>query len=103
MTTEGWPSEISYKINNVELGTVVCEAKTGDYSGHYGLQPSTCNLPGGFHYNIVCNDSWHDGWNGGFLKIDGVEYCNREDFPTGRSHTVPDFYLCDEPLEISQK
>lgn len=29
----------------------------------------------GVTYTLVCIDSYGDGWHGGYVKIDGVKYC----------------------------
>ena len=33
-----------------------------------------------------CEDSYGDGWHGGYLKIHGVKYC--DDFKDGHEQTV---------------
>ena len=34
-------------------------------------------------YELICEDSWGDGWEGGFLEIAGLEFCKdfRYNFP----------------------
>ena len=34
-------------------------------------------------YELICEDSWGDGWEGGFLEIAGFEFCKdfRYNFP----------------------
>ena len=45
----------------------------GSYADHQEYTEQCC-LPEGT-YNLTCTDSYRDGWNGGRIIIDGVEYC----------------------------
>ena len=65
--TERWGNEISYAI-----GT--CASKRR-YSNGRNYEEECCLAPG--NYTLDCNDSWGDGWNGGYLEIDGKKYCDR--------------------------
>ena len=38
-----------------------------------------CQLEG--EYELICKDSFGDGWHGGYLEIDGTKYCT--DFKQG--------------------
>ena len=44
-----------------------------------------CCLTGG-DYQIICKDSYGDGWHGGYLEINGQRYC--EDFTIGKEQKV---------------
>ena len=35
----------------------------------------TCCLPSQAEFAITCKDSYGDGWNGGYLEINGNQYC----------------------------
>ena len=70
MTTKQYANEISWT-----LGT--CASQTyGDFSEHI----EECCLDVGL-YNLKCQDSYGDGWNGGLIEIQGTQYC--EDFSAG--------------------
>ena len=43
-----------------------------------------CCLPPG-EYTLKCKDSYGDGWHGGYITIDGKNYC--ENFSGGRRET----------------
>ena len=34
-----------------------------------------CCLPSGTH-TLKCKDAWGDGWDGGYLEINGQKYCD---------------------------
>ena len=38
-----------------------------EYSNQCCLTPGT--------YTLECKDSYGDGWHGGYIKVDGVKYC----------------------------
>ena len=64
--TERWGNEISYAI-----GRCVSQQWYGSVRNY---QEECCLAPG--KYTLDCNDSWGDGWNGGYLEIDGNRYCD---------------------------
>jgi hypothetical protein len=81
-------------------GAVVCERPNFYPSGNYGDQPlEACSLVEG-DYKVHCHDDYHDGWHGGFLKIDGHEYCLH--FDDGHLK-VEDLKVGSDPLPITQK
>ena len=43
------------------------------YKG-FKVYTKQCCLPPGNH-KLTCKDDWGDGWNGGFLEINGQRYC----------------------------
>jgi hypothetical protein len=43
-----------------------------------------CCIPSGDH-ELKCKDSYGDGWNGGYIEIDGIAYCKK--FRSGREFT----------------
>ena len=70
--------EMEYKIK----GPVNCEGEIADKAG---LVQADCNLTPG-SYELRCIDSFGDGWQGGFITINGKNYC--KDFTTGHQKVV---------------
>lgn len=76
------------KAANAQQSTVFVECIAGDYPDEITWQILTCNggilLEGGApylgavvlpqYYQINMQDSYGDGWNGGYLYIDEIEY-----------------------------
>ena len=54
----------------------------------YNTTIEICCQPAGT-YQLVCTDTYGDGWHGGYLEVEGTSYCG--DFSTGHeaSHEVP--------------
>jgi len=73
ITTKSWGSEVSWFI------TSTCSVQSGTY-GNYQTSHDSCCLENGEH-NLICIDSWGDGWGEGFMIVDDGLYCN--DFATG--------------------
>ena len=48
------------------------------------VAPEQCCLEPG-NYNLECKDSYGDGWNGGYIEVNGEKYC--ESFSTGSEET----------------
>ena len=71
ITTKDYGSEISWTI-----GTCT-SAKAYQNSQTY---TESCCLDAG-SYTLTCDDSYGDGWDGGFIDIQGQRYC--EDFTSG--------------------
>jgi len=74
--TEAWGYENSYAI-----GTCV---STQQYATRQNYEEE-CSLAAGT-YNLDCKCTYGDGWHGGYVEIDGVQYC--KDFTSGHSKTV---------------
>merc|ERR1712088_697017 len=74
--TEAWGYENSYAI-----GTCV---STQQYATRKNYEEE-CTLAPGAH-NLDCKCTYGDGWHGGYVEIDGVQYC--KDFTSGHSKTV---------------
>merc|ERR1712226_506090 len=49
-----------------------------------GIYTEQCCQPAG-SYDLVCKDSYGDGWHGGYLLIEGKKYCKR--FKNGHEKT----------------
>merc|ERR1712038_1506753 len=74
--TEAWGYENSYAI-----GTCV---STKEYGTRKTYEESCSLAPGA--YNLDCKCTYGDGWHGGYVEIDGVQYC--KDFASGHKKTV---------------
>ena len=70
-TTKKGGSEISWT-----LGTCI---SAREYQNHHKYAECCCLESGS--YQLVCKDRVEDGWDGGFIEIQGKRYC--EDFSDG--------------------
>ena len=52
-------------------------------------QDESCN-----NYTLNCYDSWGDGWNGGFITINGVDYCGNFN-GLSQTETLPCGVICN--------
>jgi hypothetical protein len=95
-----YPSEIGWEITGKTDEAVGISCSKHGYGDHYGEQPAEdCPLKQG-KYELKCLDDEADGWHGGFMIIDHLEYC--KDFTDG--HTmVKEFSVCHDALPITQK
>ena len=73
MVTVSQGSEISWT-----LGSCKNEKIYGWYGAQYTQE--CCQAPGAIE--LECKDSSGDGWNGGYLEIEGNKYC--DDFASGK-------------------
>ena len=71
ITTKDYGNE-----NSWTLGTCY---QHGDFENDQ-VYTEECCLDAGKH-TLTCDDSWKDGWHGGFIVIQGKKYC--EDFTNG--------------------
>ena len=72
--------------NSWTLGT--CKsAQVYTYSLYLHTYKEKCCVVAG-QYQLTCDDSAGNGWNGGFIRVDGKMYC--KDFTTGyqQSHKI---------------
>ena len=67
--------------NSYAIGTCV---STQQYATRQNYEEE-CSLAAGT-YNLDCKCTYGDGWDGGYVEIDGVQYC--KDFTSGHSKTV---------------
>lgn len=74
MTSKHYGSENTWTLGHCSGGPYVS----------YTTVQEECCLDGG-SYELTCVDAYGDGWNGGYLSIGGVAYC--EDFTSGHSTT----------------
>ena len=80
IVTEYWGSEISWTFGNCTSNQV--------YEDSQIYTEECCQLEG--DYRLLCKDSYGDGWNGGYLEIDGTQYCTNSDFGSGHEHEIID-------------
>ena len=62
--------------NSWTLGTC---SNTSPHVNHATANVECCLVPG--EYTLECKDSYGDGWHGGYMTIQGVNYCTN--FQTG--------------------
>jgi hypothetical protein len=71
VVTTSWGHENSWTFG-------ACSS-TQDYQDETTTNEQCCQPAG--DYELICKDSFGDGWHGGYLKINGQEYC--KEFDTG--------------------
>ena len=71
LTTVDYGSEISWSLGP-------CQS-LGQYGNNHDYIQACCLGEGS--YNLECKDSYGDGWNGGYIEVDGQKYC--ENFTSG--------------------
>ena len=67
--------------NSYAIGSCV---STQEYGKHQNYEEECSLAPGA--YSLDCRCSYGDGWHGGYVEIDGVQYC--KDFTSGHKKTV---------------
>ena len=68
--TKIWANEITWNIG----GT--CNSKDlGKYQNEKEDTDQCCFTKGQDKFVITCKDSYGDGWHGGYLEINGKQYC----------------------------
>ena len=68
--TKIWANEITWNIG----GT--CNSKDlGKYQNNKEDTDQCCFAAGQDKFAITCKDSYGDGWHGGYLEINGKQYC----------------------------
>jgi len=90
MRTGNWGYEMSWSIHghwddDENPYPNLCQSHYTHDEDYTTYQRSDCCLESGKEYKIFCDDSYGDGWNGGYLEINGERYC--DDF-TGYSKRV---------------
>ena len=76
LTTKSYGLEISWT-----LGSCTSE---GGYDDDNEYVEQCCLSPGS--YNLKCKDSAGDGWQGGYIEVDGAIYCGS--FTSGSEDTI---------------
>ena len=70
LTTKKWADEIGWSVDTCSSNKTYKNNK---------VYERECCLEAG-EKMISCNDTWGDGWNGGYLEINGEKYCNDSNF-----------------------
>jgi len=78
--TQVYGIEITWDLVGVEN----CDSHTNAPYGDYNTYSTDCCVSDG-SYELICEDTYGDGWHGAFLMIDGNKYC--EQFLQGSSMT----------------
>jgi hypothetical protein len=78
VTTGSYANEVSWQIESISAaGAIVC-ASSQTYNDDAEYSSECCLGPG--VYNLICLDSWGDGWNGGDITVGNVSYCSGASF-----------------------
>ena len=77
LTTTDYGHEINWSLDD-------CGGKRS-YSNNNQYIDQCCLSPG--THNLICKDSYGDGWHGGFIEVDGKIYC--DDFKYGYEFSTP--------------
>ena len=70
LVTSIYANEISWSFgqcNSNETGQ--------EYTNNNTFTDECCQEAGS--YELICHDSYGDGWNGGYIEIEGNQYCNK--------------------------
>ena len=78
LTTGSYGSDISWTLDS-------CQSN-GGYGDYNEYTQQCCLEPGS--YSLECKDSWGDGWNGGYIELDGVKYCDGFTSGTEETHEI---------------
>lgn len=66
LVTSIWANEISWSFGQ-------CNSSQ-EYANNDIFTDECCQEAGS--YELVCKDSYGDGWHGGYIEIEGTQYCN---------------------------
>ena len=98
--TQSWGYEVSWKIIDTN-GDTVCNSKpAGSYSSYKVHPAEQCILTKEANYNLICEDTYGDGWNGGSLSIQGSTYCAAFRYPGCYNNNPGYCYSKTESLTI---
>ena len=75
LTIVKYGKEISWNLGS-------CQSN-GGYVNNAEYTEQCCLEPG--NYNLECKDSYGDGWNGGYIEVNGEKHC--ESFTSGSVET----------------
>ena len=79
LTTKDYVHEISWTFGPCSSASQgIPYGNNDNYSEQCSLASKT--------FTLTCEDSYGDGWHGGYLEIQGIKYC--EDFYDGKQKTV---------------
>ena len=83
LNTKYWGYEISWELlpNNLQDPAIrnLCGSPPNFYYQSGSYYATDCDLTAGYEYTLHCRDSYGDGWNHGYLTIQGEEYCKHQD------------------------
>ena len=79
VTIQTWKyaDELTWKIRD-EWDDLVCQGGPYDDQNYQNLL-QFCEIPHG-NLTLECRDSWFDGWDGGYIEINGHQYCGEDEF-----------------------
>ena len=75
VVTTTWGNEISWTFGKCQSNRT--------YGNNEVYNEECCQEAG--PYELVCKDSYGDGWHGGYIEIEGSQYC--KDFEDGKEKT----------------
>ena len=91
LSIDGPDGSITFEVTTVtkaygrenywQIGMAAGNCENERNYGNNNEYTQSCKLPAGTH-NIKCKDTYGDGWHGGYLRINGAEYCKT--FTNGR-------------------
>merc|ERR1711908_6990 len=84
---KSWSEEVKFEL----FGPTYCAG--GPYDHWDSDNETNCSLVPG-RYVLKCEDTYGDGWHGGYIVIGGTKYC--EDFTSGHEKTV-EFQITKAP------
>ena len=94
-TSKKWGSENSWTLDTC--------SNTSPHVSHATADAECCLPPG--EYTLTCKDSYGDGWHGGYVTIEGKNYCEKFSQGSSETHqvlvgedTVPDGKVLDQFL-----
>ena len=96
ITTTSYGLENSWRIETRSKPATI-ECLGGNYAS-YATLTATCQLEEGVEYELICEDEWGDGWDGGYLEIAGQRYC--EDFRFDFPNKCANVYQCNTERRI---
>merc|ERR1719389_1113174 len=76
---KAWSEEVKFEL----FGPTYCAG--GPYDHWDSDNETNCSVVPG-RYVLKCEDTYGDGWHGGYIVIGGTKYC--EDFTSGHEKTV---------------
>ena len=77
ITTMSYGFEISWSLVKTDAdGNKIVACSGGHYPSNQKQIKKECELEKMVDYELICEDEWGDGWNGGFIEIAGLKYCS---------------------------
>ena len=82
--TASWGHEIEWEIG-CEDGSCRACVNTEEFGNNAEYEQECCLPKHQTEFVVTCKDEWGDGWHGGYITINGTNYC--ENFNRGRLET----------------